>query len=318
VGGASAVFTHFGGIQVVIVGDPAQLPPIALPEGNESSFKAPQRFFFEQMHPELPNSYAAGNFEVITLDRVFRQTDQMFLNILQCAREAKPFDDWPGECQVAFLERCIAPPADLVLTKLCVTNKEVDANNMAELGKLTGPKNQYSCRFFVGTGAAKIQHCGRELTDADRERYKLTSTLEGLLESALKDVQDVTLKVGAVVMISCNMSPHLYRGLIGTVKELTPKSAAVTFSHGDEDIQHIEVRQADAENKDSFVLTNFMPLRLAWSITIHRAQGATISAARVTLEPRMMPGSAYTALSRLYCTRLYVARLPLRDPSSHA
>ena len=95
----------FGGIQVVLVGDLAQLPPVPLQARADSKARAPDLFFFERAHPELPNSFEDGDFECITLDRVYRQSNGVFLDILTNARNAVPFDDWSGECQVSF---CLA------------------------------------------------------------------------------------------------------------------------------------------------------------------------------------------------------------------
>ena len=255
----------FGGVQLVLVGDLEQLPPVGLPDLITKNFKV-LKFFFEPAAPSLPNLYHEAGFQRIQLETMFRQSDPLFLRILTCAREGKPFDEWPGDCQMAFLERCVDVPEDVVAAKLCVTNREVDANNQAELFKLPEPTFRYAARFFVGCATGRIQHIGRDLDSDDKAKYNLSSTLEKVLETVLKETGDVTLRVGAVVMISNNISPHLYRGLIGTVLSLTEKGVNVQFPHGVELIGTIEVKQND-NSGGGYVSAAFMPLRLAWSIT---------------------------------------------------
>ena len=298
----------FGGIQIVLVGDLAQLPPVPLRSGPDGAARGPELFFFERAHEDMYNAFETGNFTCITLDRVFRQTDTVFLDILTNARSAVPFDDWSGECQAAFLERCVEPPADQVVTCMNVTNRDVDESNRRHLQQLPGEEFAYEPKFFVSKAGITMRHHGRELTEENRKKYKLSPSLANVMETALNELNEARVRVGAVVMISHNVpdAPHLYRGLVGTVTYANELYVLVQFPHAVERVEPIEVRQSDpdstfadeSQTKDH-VLTRFMPLRLAWSVTVHRAQGATINAARVTLEPEMMPGAAYTALSRL-------------------
>jgi hypothetical protein len=299
----------FGGIQIALVGDLAQLAPVPLKTGADGSKRGSELFFFELAHANLHNSFERGNFEAITLDRVYRQTDSVFLNVLGYARQATPFDDWSGECQAAFLDRCVDPPDDMVLTCMNVTNRAVDDNNQRQLDRLNSDTFMYKPRFSIVRSGVVHVHDSRELTDEHRKKYSISPALANVLDTALKELRDVTIRVGAVVMISHNIpeQPHLFRGLVGTVTYANEKFTTVEFPHGVERVEAIELRQLDPDatfaddetGTKNYLLTRFMPLRLAWSVTVHRAQGCTVSAALVTLDPLMMPGSAYTALSRL-------------------
>ena len=293
----------FGGIQIVLVGDTHQLPPVPLPDTLaqlKSRASITTRYFVSLWHPTLPSAYELGDFQTATLSRIYRQIgDNTFLSILALARAAKPFSEWPDALREAFKARVgAAAPQGSAVARLRVTNAAVDEINTRELAALPGNMRSYLPCFTVGVGANKIAHAAMTLTDEHKTLYKLTPLLETILETQLAELRPVVLKVGATCMISHNVpgKPHLFRGLLGKVLEMSPVSVRIEFEHGTEVITFVEITHPSA---GGYIITKFMPLRLGYAITVHKAQGCSISRAEIEFTQKMMPGSAYTALSRL-------------------
>jgi ATP-dependent DNA helicase PIF1 len=112
------------------------------------------------------------------------------------------------------------------------------------------------------------------------------------------------LKPGALVMFTVNKNepgrtePLFVNGQIGTVEAVEP-GAVVVRCKGGETI-HVErfTWRYDAQDEDSASFAQF-PLRLAWAMTIHKAQGLTLDSAFLDIRAAREPGQAYVAVSRV-------------------
>jgi ATP-dependent DNA helicase PIF1 len=104
--------------------------------------------------------------------------------------------------------------------------------------------------------------------------------------------------MGAQVMITYNFQPGagLVNGTRGVVTALDQKTVTIRLLDGNEEIiPYIKIEQDD----DPDVGLDFMPLKLAWAVTIHKSQGMTLDAIEIDIGSNIFTvGQAYTALSR--------------------
>ena len=289
----------FGGIQVILVGDFFQLPPIS------------GKFIFEtSLFWETCDSFWE-------LREVWRQTDPKFCNLLHRLRI--------GESTEADLEiLCERKNAVLSLepTKLFAKNMNVDRINSTYLSEIKA--ELFSFKY-------------REGERKDKSTPEIDKFYESAREKFRKEINlNVDLKVGTQVMLAYNLdlSGGLCNGTRGTVIEF--KSAGKPMA---EETFHLkDERQVYPEGLLPVVLFDNgakilipyvkwsrnlgngeiyywnIPLRLAWASTIHRMQGQTLSLVDASLDSSIFEeGQAYVALSR--CKSLEGLRLSAFDPS---
>jgi ATP-dependent exoDNAse (exonuclease V) alpha subunit len=272
----------FGGCQFVAVGDPCQLPPV-----GERDARAPYVF-------EGP-LWAACNFKYAVLNEVMRQKDETFLRILDAVREGqrRPFRDWEEGLRAALLAR-VGARAELPdcggagAVVLRIKNVDVDKANRERLQELPGEERAYAARAAsaAGNGAAReVSGCALEALDTEREHGR---------------ARPCALKPGARVMLTYNLDAQrgLFNGSVGAVRALPDDdSALVSFAVGEARVPRVTCAQKLPDGGSLSLC--FMPLRLAYAMTVHKSQGATLDAAEVLLDVNMSPGAALTALSRV-------------------
>ena len=257
----------FGGMQVILVGDFFQLPPVRR-EGE-----APYKFAFES------NAWKYANPAVCYLTEQYRQSDPDLIGLLSAIRSGDVLD-FHYEC----LDRCLARPMNNQnITKLFPHNADVDKINLEELNKLAGsPVN------FV-------------MKSKGNERF-----VEQLKKGCLSP-EYLRLKKGAVVMFTKNNFEHDYvNGTVGTVvgfdennsddeEEVSP----IVQTRGGRKITVGPAEWAVEDNGKVVARIEQLPLRLAWAMTIHKSQGATLDSAFVDLKGAFVEGQGYVALSRV-------------------
>ena len=268
----------FGGVQLLLIGDLAQLTPVVTPE-DERLLKP----YYDT--PYFFGSKALQQIDYVTiqLEHVYRQQDESFIKILNEVRNGHP----SAEALAQLNSRAILNSQFSILNsqlaiRLTTHNHLANYYNESELQKLPG--RSYSYR-------AEIKGTFPDYS------YPTAETLE--------------LKVGAQVMFVKNdpSGEHLYyNGRIGRVMEASEKHLTV-YCEGDANA--IEVEPLEWENTrytlnevtreiESEVQGTFkqLPLRLAWAITIHKSQGLTFDHAIIDANQSFAPGQVYVALSR--------------------
>ena len=268
----------FGGVQLLLIGDLAQLTPVVTPE-DERLLKP----YYDT--PYFFGSKALQQIDYVTiqLEHVYRQQDESFIKILNEVRNGHP----SAEALAQLNSRAILNSKFSILNsqlaiRLTTHNHLANYYNESELQKLPG--RSYSYR-------AEIKGTFPDYS------YPTAETLE--------------LKVGAQVMFVKNdpSGEHLYyNGRIGRVMEASEKHLTV-YCEGDANA--IEVEPLEWENTrytlnevtreiESEVQGTFkqLPLRLAWAITIHKSQGLTFDHAIIDANQSFAPGQVYVALSR--------------------
>ena len=288
----------FGGVQMVFVGDLYQLPPVVTGEEREifrTLYDTPYFFSAEALR--------SANLEIIELEKVYRQKDSRFVEILNHVR-----NDTVDEADIAALNARLDPSYTPAAGEFCVTltttNRNADAINDRKLESLPG-KTLVSVAEIEG--------------DFGRE-YHPTAV-------------ELAIKPGAQIMLLNNDAEHRWvNGSIGTIKSIQrPDSGQPTviarLNDGDSLVEvephtwelirfMLENGQIETERIGQF---RQLPLRLAWAVTIHKSQGKTFENIVVDLERgAFAAGQTYVALSR--CTSLdgIVLKRPITAKSIRA
>ncbi|MEB3052204.1 AAA family ATPase [Mycolicibacter sp. MYC123] len=281
--------TAFGGVQVVLVGDLYQLPPVVT-DGEQQYFSTTYDtpYFFSA------NAFNREDFPSVSLTTVFRQLgDDRMTAILNEIREGVLL----GHARQHLDSRVDAdfvPPDDEFWLTLAPTNRLVTARNRQQLERLPGEE---------------MVHRATESGDLS------------LFDKPLED--ELRFKVGAqVMMLNNDQAERWVNGSIGRVVGVgyNRHGAVVDVEFPDGDAAEVapftwEATRpvVDGGSLRREVVGTFtqLPFKLAWAITIHKSQGQTLDRLVVDLSGGMFStGQLYVALSR--CTSL--AGLVLKRP----
>ena len=280
----------FGGVQVLFIGDLLQLPPVIRDEEWRTLRKYYKGKFFFHSHAILQNPPL-----YIELSKIFRQTDESFIDILNNLRNNKI-----TQSNVSFLNQFVKPNFDLKENKGYITltthNNKADAINVQSLADLEGNSRRYKARI---------------VDDFPDKIFPLEEYLE--------------LKIGAQVMFIKNdlsFDKNYFNGKMGVIHSLSDDEIRVHFP---EENKTIEVERYEWQNIRYFVnpmtkeieeevlgtFTHY-PIKLAWAITVHKSQGLTFDKAALDVSQVFLPGQAYVALSRLRSLNGLILLSPLQ------
>jgi len=291
----------FGGVQVIMFGDPFQLPPVDDRDNAAAAEllakKYANNWFFSS------KVYSQAEVEVIELLEVKRQKQAEFLAVLDHVRRGEVSDD-----DLAWLNKRVdresKPQAAITLV---ATNAEVAETNTRNMNKLEGETKTFELK--ISNLAAGI-------------------SAESFSDGALPAERTLTLKVGAQVMFIKNDDqsnvikngktvPRWVNGTLGIVKGFSADGNQVEVSIGKDEtylvspstwdlIRHDQVQRksssggtVDALEPKKIATFTQIPLRAAWALTVHKSQGATYD--KVVFDPRNIfdNGQTYVALSRV-------------------
>ena len=280
----------FGGVQVLYIGDLLQLPPVVKNEEWEvlRRYYKGKFFFHSHVVQQNPPLY-------IELDRIYRQTDLKFINVLNNLRNNVITTE-----DLKVLNGFVQPGFDTTkhtgYITLTTHNAKADAMNATSLEELDGKQYTYHPEI---------------VDDFPEKIYPVEEELK--------------LKVGAQVMfIKNDLSPekNYFNGKIGIVESLSPDEVLIHFpeenktieadKHEWKNVRYVVDEQTKEIKED--VLGTFVhyPLRLAWAITVHKSQGLTFDKAVLDVSQVFMPGQAYVALSRLRSLEGLILLSPMR------
>lgn len=261
----------FGGVQVVLMGDLCQLPPVVRRDESEhfsTLFETP--FFFSSP------AWEAGNFGIVEFTHIFRQTDAPFIGLLNEIRHGSRS---AGVVDALNRRLTATPPAGAVI--LAARNRTVDEINQRELERLPLPPRTYMAKV---TG------------DADPNAF--TTPVE------------LVLKPGARVMFTRNdVNQRWVNGSLGEVLRCDTETVTVKLDNGETQIVEPVKWEAtkyklveETQTLEPSVAGTFtqLPLALAWALTIHKAQGQTLPSCVIDLSDggAFAEGQLYVALSR--------------------
>jgi len=249
----------FGGLQVVLVGDLFQLPPIT--RGSDAVDFVHRSLAWEELSPK-----------VCYLTEQHRQTNDELLDLLEAMRRGDV-----GEMHEASLRERMGRtmPADLAVTKLYSHNMDVDSINDRHL------------RDIVGTGTVyEMRKIGRE------------AKIEQLQKSVLAPDRLELKRSAEVMFVANNFAAGYVNGTRGTVMDFVDDFPLVQLANGREVKVELHTWKLEEDSRITAEVAQ-LPLRLAWAITIHKSQGMSLDAAEIDLSRSFTPGMGYVALSRV-------------------
>ena len=258
----------FGGIQVILVGDFFQLPPV-------SRKSVEQRFAFQtDVWDEL-------DLATCYLSTSYRHEDGVLLGILNEMRSGEVSEDSMNHFRSRYnKEPSLKHSSDeecSATTKLYTHNTNVDTINTKELGKIDEPLKIFEAHT---TGAQKW--------------------VDRIFSSSLV-IPRLELKKGALVFfIKNNWDKGYINGTLGTVVDFDTFGVPIVETRDGKTIKadREEWIFEDNDGKPKGTIKQ-IPLRLAWAITVHKSQGMTLDAAEIDLSQAFEPGQGYVALSRI-------------------
>ena len=269
----------FGGVQMIFIGDLHQLPPVVSSKDKKAfSSLYETEFFF--------SSKAFENFhiKIIELEKVYRQKDQFFIDILNRIRVGKAsFDD------IQILNKRVLPEfkpkKDQMYIHLTGINKTADEINFGQLQSL--PVKSYLSSAIISG-------------DFGKEYFPTNQELE--------------FKPGSQIMLLTNDSKRRWvNGSMGIIQSVSKNHDVQILLQDTDQIVSISKHTWEIyrfsfskENKsiESSLTGSFIqyPFKLAWAVTIHKSQGKTFDRVIIDMSHVFAAGQAYVALSR--CTSL--------------
>jgi len=278
----------FGGIQLIFSGDFYQLPPV----GNKDDLDT-QRFCFES---DNWNTIFKQDCQ-IQLIKIFRQTDEVYSSILNQIREGK-IKKKSNELLLQYVGREADENLVVEPTKLFPTKNKVEYINNSKMCALDTEETEYTVKHILDV----------EMT-AEERRIRLQYTREDIqteldyLTGNLICDKNIKIKVGAQVMCIINIQmPNeemICNGSQGIVTRFCPTTNLpfVKYNNG---IEMVMSRHIWPSENIPGIGVSQVPLILAWALTIHKSQGATLDTAEIDVGSGIFEcGQTYVALSRV-------------------
>jgi PIF1-like helicase/Helix-turn-helix domain/HRDC domain len=281
----------FGGVQLLMIGDLHQLPPVArADEWSVLSKHYESPFFFAS------RALKQTDYQSIELKQIFRQSDPEFISLLNQVRNNCMDSESLRKLNTRY-QPGFQPPRNQSYITLTTTNAVAQEINASNLQDLPGKSRTYT---------AQIQG-----------EFPASCYPTDLVQEFKKDAQVMFLKndperryfngkIGQIVYMDAEVIEVICPGERTAIAVTPAEWNNVKYSLND------ETKQIEEQLLGSFTQ---MPLKLAWAITIHKSQGLTFERAIIDAQSAFASGQVYVALSRCKSFEGIVLRSPL-DVSS--
>ncbi len=301
-------FKAFGGVQMIFIGDLYQLSPVVTSSEQELF-----RNYYETPYFFSAKVFENFKIEIIELEKIYRQKEQNFIELLNRIRNNSVNDEDIAELNKRYIKEVkqeIEINSENFQINLTTTNKKADEINNIHLEKLRKEISYYSDAIIEG--------------DFEKKYFPTAEKLE--------------FKVGAQIMLLNNDPKKQWvNGTVAIIKE-------VLKNEKDEEYLIVELEKSkklvsvnrytweiykfffDGNTITSEVVGTFIqyPFRLAWAVTIHKSQGKTFENIVIDLTHGVFTtGQLYVALSRCSCFEGITLKTPIRkhhirtDPRIH-
>ncbi len=280
----------FGGLQIILIGDMCQLPPIIKHDVChifKQEYGTNEPYFFDA------KSYQKGAFQKFELTDVYRQTDTTLLNYLQNLRNNEHIYE-----TLDYFNSKETYPEDFLKTAITITPYRSVADNINKnrLNQLTTTEKSYEAKF--------------------------TGTFEKIIDTP--SPKNLTLKEGALVVFNKNNYPDYINGTSGIVEKLADRYIIVRCLNDNKFITvyreewksfayDINEETGDIVEKETGNFIQY-PLQLGYALTIHKSQGKTLDRVIVDINRGAFAhGQLYVALSRTRAKKDMLIKLPLNE-----
>jgi ATP-dependent DNA helicase PIF1 len=291
----------WGGIQLILCGDYFQLPPVV--KGISGETAGAGRFAFESP------AWAASALTPIVLNKIERQTDTNFQKLLNECRIGEPSPETitllKSRQGLDWKSRAIKP------TLLFSRNADVDTINEKNIAALKKTLFTFDAETVVARNP--------EYPDIPMPTGEELERIVAKLDNDANYAPHLELCVGAQVMLLVNkdIEAGLVNGSRGVIIDFNPDGLPIVqFLRGDPTLISLNDYES---NECPHVTRKQLPLRVAYAVTIHKSQGATLDCALVDIGASTFEyGQAYVALSRVRdLESLYIHNLVASKIKAH-
>ncbi len=273
----------FGGIQLIVMGDFMQLPPV-----SKKGERTADGELLDSGFCIKTDAWKSAGFRALYLDKVRRAKDPKLKRVL-ASIAADKVDDRTRD----LVESRLGEPKDPAkkYMTLFTTNKNVDRYNDEKLAENPNREIRLPIQYHL-----------------DSRHWDALKKSHGIPEFC-------KVKIGATVMLTANLPDGHSNGSLGEVVDISSEGCTVLFNDGIsefigyKDYNHIdkklirtEIRRGkEFEIFDEVIVSTVsaVPMKLGYAISVHKSQGQTFSAVEVDLSFIFSAGLGYVALSRV-------------------
>lgn len=262
----------FGGVRLIMFGDLNQLPPV-LKEAESAIFyeNYDSPYFFSSIALRM------SGFEVVEFTKVYRQSDPVFIGLLNNVRSGKMTDE-----DIELLNsRMIEVPKDFEGMRIVTHNEMASKINESMVNNLDG------------------------------EVYTFVAVERGSVPKDCQCERILNIKIGEQVVLTRNKTGEYYNGSIGVVSAINKDENTIRVKllgkKGKE--KYVDVSRVSWENSKYSVSNGSVhsdvigqiiqyPIKAGYACTSHKAQGMTFDSVVIDAARSFTNGQAYVALSR--------------------
>jgi ATP-dependent DNA helicase PIF1 len=280
----------FGGLHLIFSGDFYQLPPVGDKDDLDTSkFCFESEFWFTTFQKQ----------NHIQLQKIFRQNDPVYQSILNQVREGR-LKRSTNDILMNQVNKTIDETVTIKPTKLFPTRNKVDSINASEMDKLEGTELEFKIKYHGDLEMTAKERLQRTQFTPEQIKNELQ-----YLKGNLRCDENIRLKIGSQVMCIVNIElsngEMLCNGSQGLVVRFSQDgSPMIRFSKKDSGFDITMNYHMWPSETIPGVGVSQLPLILAWALTIHKAQGATLDVAEIDAGSNIFEcGQTYVALSRV-------------------